>query len=134
MITRDKARKLRAMLEKASVNLDDKDASEAPELFPRLKYDGSLIEYKTRINWNGKIKMAATALWDREENNPDNAPTLWSDIAYKDGIRYIPQVITAEQAFALGERGWWADGLLYESLISANVYTPNDYPQGWKLV
>lgn len=127
----DRARALRPLIEKASAGLEDKDASCGAELFPRMKYDGSLIAYKTRINWRGTVKMAAVDLWDTEQNNPDNAPALWSDIAYKDGYRYIPEVITADQAFTLGEKGWWLDEL-YESLIAANVYTPAAYPQGWK--
>lgn len=133
MTPQEKARTLRKYIEKAAGSLDDKDASVSPELFPRMKYDGSLISYKTRINWNGKIKMAAQDLWDTEQNNPDNAPTLWNDIEYKDGIRIIPEVITADRAFSLGEKGWWGDSL-YESLINANVYTPAQYPQGWTLV
>ena len=35
MITRQKARQLRAMIEKASVSLTDEDALEAIELFPK---------------------------------------------------------------------------------------------------
>ena len=132
-MTRQHAYKLREMMHKAAVSLDDKDASAAAELFPRMKYDGSLISYQTRINWNGTVKMAAADLWDTEENNPDNAPALWSDLKYRDGIRIIPEVITAAEAFAKGERGWWEDEL-YESLIDANVYTPAQYPEGWRLV
>jgi hypothetical protein len=132
-MTREHALKLREMVVKASASLDDKDASTSPELFPRMKYDGALIPYQTRINWNGAIKMAAADLWDTEENNPDNAPALWSDLKYRDGIRIIPEVITAAEAFAKGERGWWEDEL-YESLIDANVYTPAQYPEGWRLV
>ena len=130
-MTRQHAYKLREMMHKAAVSLDDKDASAAAELFPRMKYDGSLISYQTRINWNGTVKMAAADLWDTEENNPDNAPALWSDLKYRDGIRIIPEVITAAEAFAKGERGWWEDEL-YESLIDANVYTPAQYPEGWR--
>ena len=130
-MTRQHAYKLREMMHKAAVSLDDKDASAAPELFPRMKYDGSLISYQTRINWNGTVKMAASDLWDTEENNPDNAPALWSDLKYRDGIRIIPEVITAAEAFAKGEQGWWEDEL-YESLIDANVYTPAQYPEGWR--
>lgn len=132
-MTIEKARKLRKMIELASVSLSDKDASTSPELFPRMKYDGSLILYKTRINWNGKIKMAAQDLWDTEANNPDNAPSLWTDIAYRDGYRIIPQVFTAADQFDLGEYGWWNDEL-YESTMAGNVYTPEQYPNGWKKV
>lgn len=132
-MTRKEALRLRAIVEQAASSLDDKTASTAGMLFPRLKQDGALIKAGTRINWNGKLKRAAVDLWDTEENNPDNAPTLWEDIAYRDGYRIIPQTITAGTAFALDECGWWGD-TLYRSTIAANVYTPEQYPAGWEVV
>ena len=126
------ALRLRVIIETAAASLDDKTASTAPALFPRLKQDGSLIKAGTRINHNGSIKRAAVDLWDTVDNSPDNAPTLWEDILYRAGYRIIPDVITAGTAFALDELGWWGDKL-YKSLISANVYTPEQYPNGWEL-
>lgn len=132
-MTREEAMKLRSIVEKAAVSLDDKTASEGAALFPRLKQDGSLIKTGTRINWRGTIKRAANDLWDTETNTPDAAPALWEDIAYREGYRIIPAVITAGTAFAKDECGWWGD-TLYKSLIDANVYTPEAYPAGWEVV
>ena len=128
-----KARKLRPIIVQASASLDDASASNAAELFPALKQDGSLVPAGTRINWHGIIKRAAVNLWDTAENTPDNAPALWEDIAYREGYRIIPAVITAGTAFAKDECGWWGDAL-YKSLIDANVYTPEQYPAGWEAV
>lgn len=130
---RAEALRLRAIVEQAASSLDDKTASTAGMLFPRLKQDGSLVKAGTRINWNGKLKRAAVDLWDTAENNPDNAPTLWEDIAYRDGYRIIHATITAGTAFAMDECGWWGD-TLYRSTIAANVYTPEQYPAGWEAV
>ena len=132
-MTRKEALRLRAIVVQAVASLDDKTASTAWMLFPRLKQDGALVKAGTRINWNGTLKRAAVDLWDTEANNPDNAPTLWEDIAYRDGFRVIPQTITAGTAFALDECGWCGD-ILYRSTISANVWTPEQYPAGWKAV
>lgn len=129
----EQARKYRAIIEKAMALTDDKVASEAPILFPVLKADNSLIKSGTRINWNGMVKRAAVDLWDTESNNPDNAPSLWEDIAYRDGYRIIPSAITVGTAFTKDEFGWWGD-VLYQSLIDANVYTPEQYAVGWKEV
>lgn len=129
----NKARKLRPYIVQASASLDDASASNAAELFPVLKQDGSLVRTGTRINWHGTIKRAANDLWDTEANDPDNAPTLWEDIAYKQGYRIIPETFTAGTAFAKDELGWWGD-VLYKSLIDANVYTPEAYPAGWEVV
>ena len=49
------------------------------------------------------------------------------------GIRVIPETITATQAFALDELGWWQEHV-YRSTIAANVYTPEQYAAGWELV
>ena len=127
----EQARKLRPIIEQAAESLDDKSASESVALFSHLKGDGSLVKVGKRINWNGTLKQAAVDLWDTTENNPDNAPTLWVDIAYREGIRIIPETITASQAFALDELGWWNEHI-YRSTIAANVYTPDQYAAGWE--
>ena len=131
MITRAKALKIRSLAMDSAIEMDDVNASSIPEMFPKLKQDGSLVAYGTRINWNGQLKKAAVDLWDTTENNPDNAPALWQDIEYKDGYRIIPDTLTVTTAFAKGECGWWND-VLYRSLVDANVYTPAVYPLGWE--
>ena len=129
----EKARLQRKTIISAMESVDDKTASETPELLAQLSYNGELVKVGTRINWRGVVKRAAVDLWDTEANNPDNAPTLWEDIAYREGYRLIPDIITVGTAFAKGERGWWRDEL-YESLIDANVYTPDQYAAGWQKI
>lgn len=130
---RSDAVKLRSAIETAAGSLDDKVASTAAAMFPRLTGDGALIPAGTRINWRGTVKRAAADLWDTAENDPDHAETLWEDIAYRDGYRIIPDVITAAGAFALGECGWRGD-VLWRSAMAANVYTPEQYPAGWEMM
>lgn len=127
----ENARKLRPVIEQASASLDDQTASTAAALFPRLKRDGKLIATGTRINWNGTVKKAAVDLWDNAEHDPDNAPSLWADIEYREGYRIIPDTITVTTAFSKGELGWW-NGVLYRSLTDGNVFTPDVYPDGWE--
>lgn len=131
-MTRKQAMAFIQSLKKMREGATDALASSAVNVYPTLKEDGKLIHSGTRIFWKDTIKRAAVDLWDTKENNPDNAPTLWEDISYKDGYRIIPDTITVGTAFALGECGWW-NGLLYESLLDANVYTPDQYGAGWKL-
>ena len=130
---RAEAIRLRAIVEQAATSLDDKTASTATTLFPRLKENGELVKAGTRINWGGIIKRAAVDLWDNAENNPDNASTLWADIEYKEGYRIIPDTITVTTAFAKDECGWWND-VLYRSKVEANVYTPEQYADNWEKV
>ena len=112
---------------------DDKTASYMPAMSPKLKQDGKLVRAGTRINWNGTVMKAAVDLWDRAENDPDHAPTLWAALEYRDGYRIIPETITFTTAFSEGEYGWWGD-VLYRSKVNNNVYTPAQYAANWEVV
>ena len=135
ILTKADAIAFRKQIEAAALNLDDKAASESPDFYEHMKYDGKAISAGTRINFEGVLYKAAVTLWDTEENNPHFAPSLWEKINYHEGVRVIPEVITVTTAFAKDELGFWeADGKTYKSLINANVYTPAAYPQGWEEV
>ena len=129
-MTRSEAQKLIADIVKLRESATDAQASSAVSVYPTLKQDGSLIKSGTRINHNGTIIRAAVDLYDTETNSPENAPTLWETLNYKDGYRIIPEVITVGTAFSKGELGWWNDEL-YESLVDSNVYTPAQYAPNW---
>lgn len=135
ILTKADAIAFRRQIEAAAIHLDDKAASESPDFYDHMKYDGKAISAGTRINFEGVLFKAAVTLWDTEENNPHFAPSLWEKINYHNGVRVIPEVITVTTAFAKDELGFWeADGKTYKSLINANVYTPAAYPQGWEEV
>lgn len=135
ILTKADAIAFRKQIEAAAIHLDDKAASESPDFYEHMRYDGKAISAGTRINFEGVLYKAAVTLWDTEENNPHFAPSLWEKINYHNGVRVIPEVITVTTAFAKDELGFWeADGKTYKSLINANVYTPAAYPQGWEEV
>lgn len=127
----ERKKRVHLIIAEARNLVNDQTASIAPELFDRLKEDGSLVEHGTRINWNGVLKRALVDLWDTAENNPDNAPVLWEDILYREGHRIIPDVITVGMAFSNGETGWWGD-VLKRSKADNNVWTPEHYPDYWE--
>ena len=129
-MTRSEAQKLIADIVKLREAATDAQASLTVSVYPTLKQDGSLIKSGTRINHNGMIIRAAVDLYDTEINSPENAPTLWEALNYKEGYRTIPEVITVGTAFSKGELGWWNDEL-YESLVDSNVYTPDQYAPNW---
>lgn len=127
------ARRLRELIEQAAQSLDDKKASTGVELFGKLKGDGSLIKSGTKIPWDGKLKRAAVDLWDNADSTPATAPNLWEDINYHNGIRVIPETITATLAFGENELGYWeADGKTYKAKNNGTVWTPAQYPDAWE--
>lgn len=129
-MTRNEARLFIEDLKKLRDSATDAQASVAVNLYPDMAKNGALVKAGTRIRHNGKILRVTVDMFDTEENSPENAPTLYEEIEYKEGIRIIPETITVGKAFALNERGWWNDEI-YKSLIDANVYTPDAYPAGW---
>lgn len=134
MMTKEEAYKLRSIIEKTAVFLDDKDASEGASLFPRLKQDGSLVKAGTRINWNGTIKRAANSLWDTVENDPDHAPAMWNDIEYREGLRVLTGPIPATTPVQVDEICWYKDEKWRNILGVPSVYLPDEYPDGWEKV
>ena len=129
-MTRSEAQKLITDIVKLREAATDAQASLTVSVYPTLKQDGSLIKSGTRINHNGMIIRATVDLYDTETNSPENAPTLWEALNYKEGYRIIPEVITVGTAFSKGELGWW-NNELYESLVDSNVYTPDQYAPNW---
>lgn len=132
-LTADEVNRLFITRNIQTIITDDAVASRAVHFHPEMQYNGKLIPAKTRINWNGKLKRATVDIWDTETNNPDNAPTLWEDIAYRDGIRIIPDIITATLAFSEDEYGWEGD-TLYRSKINGNSFPPSVVPDNWEAV
>lgn len=132
-MTKEEAIRLRAAMETAAESLDDKTASTAPHMFRQLTGSGEAVQAGTRVNWGGQIKKATVTLWDREDQDPDHAPDLWTDLDYVNGVRKIPDTITTTQAFAKGELGW-RDGVIYKSLMDGNVFLPSVYPAAWEVV
>ena len=132
-MTREEARLFIESLKALRESATDAQASVAVNIYPDLCESGELVKAGTRIRHNGKILRVAVDMYDTAENSPENAPTLYEEIEYKEGIRIIPEVITVGKAFAKDELGWWKDEI-YKSLIDANVYTPDAYAVGWEKV
>lgn len=114
--------------------VDDKQASVGVVLYPEMQYENALIKAGSRINWNGTLKRAAVDLWDSVENNPDNAPALWEEIAYLNGYRVLTGHISASNPVQPGEM-CWEDGKLYRCIYHVVcTYRPSEYAAAWEEV
>ena len=134
-LTLEEVQRLTIRKQVNSLDIDDATASRMVDFYPTLSdfADGALIAAKTIINHNGTLKRATVDLWNQETNSPDNAPTLWEDISYKDGIRIAPETFTSTNYAALDELMWFGDHI-YKSKMAGNVYTPEQAPNAWELI
>lgn len=120
-----------------SLNIDNATAGRMVDCFPtRAEYcgEGELIPALTRIRDDKDatvIWRANVDLWNTTENSPENAPTLWDRIEYHNGIRIIPDTITATLAWKLGELGY-RDGHVYKSGMDGNTYLPGTTGALWE--
>ena len=132
-MTRERAMQLRAMIEKASASLGDEDALEAVELFPAWEVE-RLCKVDERIRYGGKLYRCVQAHTSQAGWEPDKTPALWTEVAKPGEIPVWKQPTGAQDAYNKGDKVWYPekDTKIYESLIDANVYSPEAYPAGWK--
>lgn len=132
MITPEKVRKLRKLIEKASLSLDDTDALEAIELFERWK-PGLTCVAQVRYFYNDKLYRCEQAHTAQEGWEPDIAPALFTEVARPGEIPVWKQPTGAQDAYQTGEKVHYptADDPVYISTVDNNVWPPDVY--GWEL-
>lgn len=135
MTPQEKARSLRPFIEKASVSLVDEDALEAVELFPSWQTDKAYAADE-RIRYGEKLYRCVQAHTSQADWTPDVTPALWTEVAKPGEIPVWKQPTGAQDAYRIGDKVHFptADDPVYESLIDYNVYSPAEYPAGWKQI
>ena len=128
--------KIREMIEKASASLTDGDAIEAVELFPAWSV-GMQCTAGMRLRYtDGKLYKVLQDHTAQADWTPDKTPALFTEVAKPGEIPVWKQPTGAQDAFNTGDKVWYpAKGTtVYESLIDGNVWSPEAYPAGWKVV
>ena len=133
MISKRHARRIRAEIEKHAATLDDSDALEVPEMFPkwtprdyeggeRVRYGGEIVELYKCVQAHG-----ANETW-----NPVDAPSLWAKVLIPDP-EVIPEWEQPESTnpYMAGDKVTH-NGQTWESDIDNNVWEPGVY--GWSVV
>ena len=128
----EKARRLRAMIEKASASLPDEDALDAVELFPAWKTD-TAYALGVRVRYSDKLYRCEQTHTSQAGWEPPNVPALWTEVAKPGEIPVWRQPTGAQDAYMKGDRVHYPDkdGPVYESTMDYNTYSPEDFPAGW---
>lgn len=124
--------KLRTMIEKAAVSLDDADALEAVELF-KSWYSGISYVTDERVRYGGKLYRCVQSHTSQADWEPDRTPALWTEVAKPGEIPVWRQPTGAQDAYMAGDLVHYpdADGPVYVSIVDNNVWEPSVY--GWNL-
>ena len=127
----DLAHKLRPFIEKAAISLNDTDALEAVQLFP--KWDESArYEIDDRVRFQNVLYKCLQTHIAQPTWTPINAPSLWAKVLIPDE-NVIPEWEQPDStnAYQIGDRVTF-EGKVYESTINNNIWSPATYPAGWQ--
>ena len=128
------AQKLRPYIEKAALSLPDEDALEAVDLFP--KWDPNHTQYliDDKVKYNSILYKCLQSHMPQESWDPVSAPSLWAKVLIPDP-NVVPEWEQPDSTnpYQIGDRVMF-EGQVYESVISNNIWSPTQYPAGWKLV
>jgi len=135
MITRQHAIKLRQLIVKASESLTDTDALQAVELFAEWKTE-TAYTVGQRIRYQGKLYRCEQAHTSQSDWTPDITPAMWTEVAEPGEIPVWKQPTGAQDAYMAGDKVYYPDrdGDIYESTIDYNIYSPEAYPDGWRIL
>ena len=125
-----------AALDEVLPILTDEQAATVPDAFREWKPE---TEYKAgdRRKYNGALYKCLQDHTSQADWSPDVAVSLWARILIPD-----PEVIPvweqpdSTNPYMIGDKVHFPtiDDPVYESTIDGNVWSPEAYPQGWRLV
>lgn len=128
----EKAKELRATVERLAQKLNDKDALENIELFP--SWNGSSKEYKEgeKVKYQGKLYRTLVTHTSQNDWKPTETPTLFAQVLVSEDGSPLPWVQpTNQNPYSVGDKVIF-DDKIYESTVDNNMWSPTDYPLGWK--
>ena len=142
MISEERARELRSVIEKVMGDTSDEIAASAPELFPTFNQNGHAYASGDKFRIGGQLYKVLQPHTSSEEWNPENAPSLYAKVlAERDesGEQLVIPVWKqpdSTNAYGKGDKVHFPtmDDPIYESLIDNNVWSPEAYPAGWSEV
>ena len=97
---------------------------------------GEAVKVGDLRSHDGVVYKAIQAHTTQDDWKPPDTPALWTvynKTSEGGEITDWVQPTGAHDAYSMGDRVRF-EGAIYESLIDGNVWSPADYPAGWKLI
>lgn len=132
MISEERARELRALIEKATASLNDEDALECITLFPEWQ-ENVTYEVDKRVSYNNNLYRVVQQHTSQSNWTPDITPALFTQVALPGEIPVWRQPTGVQDAYMIGDKVKYPDeeGIIYISIVDNNVWQPGVY--GWEL-
>ena len=133
-IKSSEASEMREALNGVLSSISDEQAEKMSILFPSWKIDTN-YSVDERIRYNGKMYRALQAHKSQSDWTPDVAVSLFATLLVSVEPDKIEDWVQPDStnAYMTGDKVLY-EGYVYESLINNNVWSPANYPAGWKLI
>ena len=112
--------------------LTDNDVQDIIATYPDYK-TGQAYKAGDTFKYDGKAYGVIQAHTSQKDWPPDTTRALYNEIAPEQVIAPWKQPTGAHDAYKKGDRVTYKEKI-YESTIDANVWSPEAYPAGWKVV
>lgn len=132
-MTRDRAYELRNVISGAMQSVDDEIALENPTLFENW-HEGVAYEAGFKLRYQGVLYKVLQNHTSQSDWTPDVAASLFARVLIPDES-VIPdwEQPDSTNPYMTGDKVRF-NGMVYESLIDNNIWSPADYPAGWQIV
>lgn len=129
----EKAWQIRMKLNSVVSEMTDEQAVDYVVLFPQ--WSGNGIEYKTgeRVVYNDMLYYILQDHISQLDWTPDVAHSLYAPVLIPDPTKINPweRPKAGTNGYMKGDKVLW-NGVVKESTIDYNHYSPDEYPAGWK--
>ena len=132
------AEQFRKALQMYAQTLTDEQAMEIATVYPdyevgRAYKADELLTYGVNDVGDPQLYRVVQAHTSQEDWAPDATPALYTPIGLtEEGYPVWSQPTGAHDAYNAGDIVDY-NGTLYKSTIDGNVYSPEEYPQGWEV-
>ena len=122
MISRERAQRIRAEIERHAETLPDETALEVVEMFPKWTARDYAVD--ERVRWQGILYRCIQAHSENDTWNPADAPSLWARVLIPDP-EVIPEWVQPDSTnpYMRGDKVTH-NGRVWESAIDNNVWEP----------
>ena len=133
----ESAEAIKRIIRKNAGSFSDDDVKDLPQsVFPQWQ-SGMVYEAKDVVVYNGVTYRVSQKHTSQANWLPDAVPSLYDKFKLVDtgGGEVIEewQQTYAHNAYMKGKKVLY-NGKIYESLIDNNSWSPDAYPQGWKII
>ena len=124
----DKAREIRAMMERAAVKLDDTEALESVPLFPRWSGEEKSYVVGDRVQYGNMLYRCLMGHTSQADWTPTGAPSLWAKVLIPGDDIPAWEQPDSTNGYMTGDRVTH-NGQTWTSTLDNNVWEPGVY--GW---